>query len=144
MLTSFLLYLRQFYDPMQDVGVFYNSLQSATAALEKIAALLAEPADVARAGRRRRALPQPARGGASGFDAVELRLPRRRGRCCPRSTLDIPAGQTVALVGATGAGKTTIAKLIARFYDPTAGHGRARRRRPARASPTPTCAAPSS
>src|SRR5262249_10534277 len=45
-LTSFLLYLRQFYDPMQDVGVFYNSLQSATAALEKIAKMLAEPLSV--------------------------------------------------------------------------------------------------
>ena len=43
MLTAFLLYLRQFYDPMEDVAIFYNSLQSATAALEKISAVLAEP-----------------------------------------------------------------------------------------------------
>ena len=55
-LTSFLLYLRQFYDPMQDVGIFYNSLQSATAALEKIALVLAEhPACQSRPPRRRSA-----------------------------------------------------------------------------------------
>ena len=60
--SSFLLYLRQFYDPLEDLGIFYNSLQSATAALNKIAALLAErpggprgdrPAAVAQPGARR-------------------------------------------------------------------------------------------
>jgi ATP-binding cassette subfamily B protein len=116
-LTSFVLYLRQFYDPMEDVAMFYNSLQSATAALEKIAAVLAdEPA-----------VPEP---------TAPVALPRAAGRVELRRvefgylperpvlhTLDlvIPAGQTVALVGATGAGKTTIAKLISRFYDPTGG-----------------------
>jgi ABC-type bacteriocin/lantibiotic exporter with double-glycine peptidase domain len=58
----------------------------------------------------------------------------------PELSLTVPAGQTVALVGATGAGKSTLAKLAARFYDPTDGRGHAGRRRPARRSATPSCA----
>ncbi|GAB2469930.1 ABC transporter ATP-binding protein [Jatrophihabitans fulvus] len=117
-LTSFLLYLRQFYDPMQDVGVFYNSLQSATAALAKIAALLAEPADVAEADD-----PQPLPDGRRGrLDLESVEFSYRPDRAVlPALDLHVPAGQTVALVGATGAGKTTVAKLVSRFYDPTAG-----------------------
>jgi ABC-type multidrug transport system fused ATPase/permease subunit len=117
-LTSFLLYLRQFYDPMQDVGVFYNSLQSATAALQKIAAVLAEQPGVPEA-ETPVPLPSPVRGGVV-LDAVHFAYRADR-PVLPEVTIDIPAGQTVALVGATGAGKTTIAKLISRFYDPTAG-----------------------
>jgi ABC-type multidrug transport system fused ATPase/permease subunit len=117
-LTSFLLYLRQFYDPMQDVGVFYNSLQSATAALEKIATVLAEPPSVAEP-ERPVPLQQPARGAIS-LDSVTFGYQPDR-PVLPMLSLDIPAGQTIALVGATGAGKTTIAKLISRFYDPASG-----------------------
>ncbi len=117
-LTAFLLYLRQFYDPMEDVAVFYNSLQSATAALEKISTVLAEPPSV----------PEPAdpvrlnerAHGRIELDAVQFGY-RPDTPVLPTLDLDIPAGQTVALVGSTGAGKTTIAKLISRFYDPTAG-----------------------
>jgi ATP-binding cassette, subfamily B, bacterial len=117
-LTSFLLYLRQFYDPMQDIGIFYNSLQSATAALEKIATVLneapsvPEPADPV-------PLQRPARGAVS-LEQVTFAYRDDR-MVLPALSLEIPAGQTVALVGATGAGKTTIAKLISRFYDPTSG-----------------------
>ncbi len=117
-LTSFLLYLRQFYDPMQDVGVFYNSLQSATAALEKIATVLAEPPGVPEPVSPT-ALALPARGRVT-LDRVTFAYRADR-PVLPELSLDIPAGQTVALVGATGAGKTTIAKLISRFYDPTTG-----------------------
>jgi ABC-type multidrug transport system fused ATPase/permease subunit len=117
-LTAFMLYVWQFYDPMEDVAIFYNSLQSATAALEKIAAVLAEepavPEPTAPA-----ALPRPVQG-ALEFDRVSFGYLAER-PVLPALDLTIPAGQTVALVGATGAGKTTIAKLIARFYDPTAG-----------------------
>jgi len=117
-LTAFMLYLWKFYDPMEDVAVFYNSFQSATAALEKIAAVLAErpsvPEPSAPVG-----LPDPVRG-AVDFDAVEFGYRADRA-VLPSLDLHVPAGQTVALVGATGAGKTTIAKLIARFYDPTSG-----------------------
>jgi ABC-type multidrug transport system fused ATPase/permease subunit len=117
-LTAFLLYVRQFYDPMEDVAIFYNSLQSATAALEKIAAVLAERPGVPEPATPV-ALPSPVRG------SVELREVHFAYRddqiVLPSIDLEIPAGQTVALVGATGAGKTTIAKLISRFYDPTGG-----------------------
>lgn len=117
-LTSFLLYLRQFYDPMQDIGVFYNSLQSATAALEKIATVLAEPPGVPEPGVPAR-LDGPSRG-AVGLRGVSFGYRADR-PVLPELSLEIPAGQTVALVGATGAGKTTIAKLISRFYDPSTG-----------------------
>ena len=117
-LTAFMLYLWKFYDPMEDVAVFYNSLQSATAALEKIATVLAERPSVPDPVAPVR-LPDPVRG-AITFEQVEFGyLADRPVLTC--LDLVIPAGQTVALVGATGAGKSTIAKLIARFYDPTAG-----------------------
>ena len=117
-LTAFLLYLRQFYDPMQDIGVFYNSLQSATAALEKIATVLAEPPDVGDP-EAPTPVPRPVRGAVT-LDKVTFAYRSDR-PVLPELSLEIPAGQTVALVGATGAGKTTIAKLISRFYDPTSG-----------------------
>jgi ATP-binding cassette, subfamily B, bacterial len=117
-LTSFVLYLRQFFDPMEDVAVFYNSLQSATAALQKIAAVLAEPPSVAEPQSPAR-IEHPMRG------AVELRgvefAYRDGSPVLHELDLGICAGKTVALVGQTGAGKSTIAKLIARFYDPTSG-----------------------
>lgn len=124
-LTAFLLYLRQFYGPMEDVAIFYNSLQSASAALEKLARVLAEPPSVPEPARPR-ALPTPVRGEVT-FDSVEFSYdPAAEHRRVVLHALDlrISAGQTVALVGATGAGKTTIAKLISRFYDPTSGEVR--------------------
>ena len=117
-LTAFILYLRQFYDPMEDVAVFYNSLQSATAALEKIAAVMAETSSVPEPASPV-ALPSPAQGRVT-LDAVEFGYTADR-PVLHELRLDIPSGQTIAVVGATGAGKTTIAKLISRFYDPTAG-----------------------
>jgi ATP-binding cassette subfamily B protein len=117
-LTAFVLYLRQFFDPMEDVAVFYNSLQSATAALEKISAVLAEPVSVP-GPTSPVPLEQPVRGAVS-LREVEFGY-REEQPILHRLSLDIPAGQTVALVGATGAGKSTIAKLIARFYDPSTG-----------------------
>ncbi len=121
-LAAFLLYLNSFFGPMQDVAMFLNSLQSATAALEKIAVVLdTEPSVPEPAAPQ--PLPVPVRG-ALDLDAVEfgytsadegIRL------VLPALDLHIPAGQTIALVGATGAGKSTIAKLLARFYDPSAG-----------------------
>ncbi len=116
-LTAFLLYLRQFFDPMQDVSQFYNTFQSASAALEKLSGVLEEEPSVAEP-----PLPTPlsdAHGSLSfqrvGFSYVEGRP------VLPALDLDIPAGQTIALVGTTGAGKTTFAKLVARFYDPDQG-----------------------
>jgi ABC-type multidrug transport system fused ATPase/permease subunit len=117
-LTAFLLYLRQFFDPMEDVAMFYNSLQSATAALEKISAMLAQRPSVPEPVSPT-PLPSPVRGGVV-LDNVEFAYVAER-PVLHSLTMSVPAGQTVALVGATGAGKTTIAKLISRFYDPTAG-----------------------
>jgi ATP-binding cassette subfamily B protein len=120
-LVTFLLYLQRFFDPLQDLAQFYNTFQSAAAALEKISGVLdeepmvAEPADPVQ-------LPPPAAGGrgrAVSFESV--RFGNRRETVLPGLDLSIPAGQTTALVGATGAGKTTIARLLARFYDPAQG-----------------------
>ncbi|HEY0473524.1 MAG TPA: ABC transporter ATP-binding protein [Kribbella sp.] len=117
-LTAFLLYLRQFFEPLQDISQFYNTFLSASAALEKLSGVLNEKPDVAEPVEPAR--PAKARG------HLELRNVQFRYvdgvPVLPGLELDVPAGQTLALVGTTGAGKTTIAKLVARFYDPTGGH----------------------
>jgi ABC-type multidrug transport system fused ATPase/permease subunit len=115
-LTAFVLYLRQFFDPLQDLSQFYNVFQAAGAALEKLAGVLEESPTV----------PEPrspvalthARG-AIAFEHVTFAY--REKPVLHDIDVLIPAGQVVALVGETGAGKTTIARLIARFYDPTQG-----------------------
>ena len=119
-LTAFLLYLRRFYDPLDELAQFFNSYQSAAAALEKIATVLDTPPSVPEPARPV-PLPSPVRGELR-FAAVRFAYRSDEGRVVlPELSLDVPAGQTVALVGATGAGKSTLAKLAARFYDPTAG-----------------------
>jgi ABC-type multidrug transport system fused ATPase/permease subunit len=116
-LAAFLLYLRQFYEPMQEISQFYNTLQSAGAALEKLSGVLEEEPAVPEP-REPRPLPVPR--GQVRFEGVRFGYVTER-PILPELNLTIPAGQSVALVGATGAGKTTLAKLISRFYDPTAG-----------------------
>lgn len=116
-LAAFLLYLRRFYEPMQELTMFYNTLQSATAALEKLAGVLDENPDVAEPVR-----PEPLPAAKGRIDFTEVGFSYRTGATVlPEFSLSIPAGQTVAIVGATGAGKTTVAKLVARFYDPVDG-----------------------
>ncbi len=116
-LAAFLLYLRKFFDPMQDLSQFYNSLQSASAALEKLSGVLDEPPSVAEPARPAK-LPEA----RSALDFTGVSFGYRPDRLVlPELDLHVPAGQTLALVGATGAGKTTIAKLVSRFYDPTEG-----------------------
>jgi ABC-type multidrug transport system fused ATPase/permease subunit len=121
-LVTFLLYLQRFFDPLQDLSQFYNTFQSAAAALEKISGVLDEPPAVAEP-QAPIALPpaaDPDRGGRTvRFESV--RFGYRDAPVLPGLDLTIPAGQTTALVGATGAGKTTIARLMARFYDPSQG-----------------------
>jgi len=121
-LVTFLLYLRRFFEPLQDVSQFYSTFQSAGAALEKLSGVLEEPPSVP---DPRTPVPVPRRpAGADQGRQLELssiRFGYRDAVVLPRLNLTIPAGQTVALVGATGAGKTTIARLLARFYDPDEG-----------------------
>ncbi|TWD82747.1 ABC-type multidrug transport system fused ATPase/permease subunit [Kribbella amoyensis] len=117
-LTAFLLYLRQFFEPLQDISQFYNTFLSASAALEKLSGVLNEKPDVAEP-------EEPAEPAKKARGHLELRNVQFRYvdgvPVLPGLDLDVPAGQTLALVGTTGAGKTTIAKLVARFYDPTGG-----------------------
>ncbi|MFB7506132.1 ABC transporter ATP-binding protein [Streptomyces broussonetiae] len=121
-LAAAVLYLRRLYDPIDRLGMFLNSYQSAVASLEKIAGLLARTPSVPEPTAPRE-LP-PLKGGLPGrevvFDAVAFGY-RTGGEVLPRFDLTLPAGQTVAVVGATGAGKSTLAKLLARFYDPSDG-----------------------
>jgi ATP-binding cassette, subfamily B, bacterial len=116
-LIAAVLYVRNFFAPMQEVAFFLNSYQSATAALEKVSGVLEEeptvpdpvnPVDLWRAR------------GHIRFEDVEFGYSSGR-TILPDFSLDIPAGETVALVGTTGAGKSTLAKLVSRFYDPTRG-----------------------
>ena len=115
-LAAFLLYLRRFFSPMQELSMFYNSLQSATAALEKLSGVLDETPTVA---EPEHPVSLPHARGEVVLDEVEFSY--GKATVLPHLSLTIPAGQTVALVGATGAGKTTLARLVARFYDPVNG-----------------------
>jgi ATP-binding cassette subfamily B protein len=121
-LVTFLLYLQRFFDPLIDLSQFYSSFQSAGAALEKISGVLDEPPNVPDP-EHPAALPastgSSTRGRRVQFDSV--RFGYRKSTVLPDLDLTIPAGQTVALVGATGAGKTTIARLLGRIYDPLEG-----------------------
>jgi ATP-binding cassette subfamily B protein len=116
-LLGALLYARQFFAPAQEMAMFYNSYQSAAAALEKISGVLEEqpsvadpttPIDLRRAS------------GTVKFEGVEFAYNSDK-VILPKFDLELPAGQTVAMVGTTGAGKSTLAKLISRFYDPSEG-----------------------
>jgi ABC-type multidrug transport system fused ATPase/permease subunit len=123
-LTAYILYLQKFFDPMQDLATFYTSYQSATAALEKLSGVLEEKPAVPEPAEPKQ-LPVPVRGRVE-FGGVRFAYPQRDKDeaarvILPALDLDIEAGQTVALVGATGAGKSTLARLMCRFYDPTTG-----------------------
>ena len=115
-LTAFILYLRQFFEPMQDLSQFYSVFQSAAAALEKVAGVLEEKSQVPEPANPRRL--ERAEG---ALQLEDLTFAYLDARVIESLTLEIPAGQVVALVGATGAGKSTLARLISRFYDPIAG-----------------------
>jgi len=118
-LATFLLYLGRFFDPLQDLSQFYNTFQSAGAALEKISGVLDEPPAVPEPAAP---VPLPPREGNGREVALRsVRFGYRDAVVLPGLDLVIPAGQTVALVGETGAGKTTVARLVARFYDPDQG-----------------------
>ncbi|HKW59367.1 MAG TPA: ABC transporter ATP-binding protein [Candidatus Dormibacteraeota bacterium] len=116
-LTAFVLYLRQFFDPMQELSQFYNVFQAAGAALEKLAGVIEEAPTVPEPSRP---VALPDAKGAVAFEHVTFAY-RDNQPVLHDIDVSVPAGQVVALVGETGAGKTTTARLIARFYDPSEG-----------------------
>src|SRR5207237_1902172 len=116
-LFAFMLYVQNFFDPVQQLSQLYNTFLSASAALDKIRGLLDEKPEVV---DRDAARDLPRISGHVRFEDVRFAY-GRGDEVLHGIALDVPPGTTVALVGHTGAGKSTIAKLLARFYDPTAG-----------------------
>ncbi len=117
-LFAFMLYVQNFFDPVQQLSQLYNTFLSATAALDKIMGILDEEPEVL---DRPGALELAQIEGRVAFEGVRFTY-GRGDEVLHGVDLEVPAGTTVALVGHTGAGKSTIAKLLARFYEPT--HGR--------------------
>jgi len=121
-LFAFMLYVNNFFDPVQQLSQLYNTFLSATAALDKIIGVLDEQPEIVDAPN---AKPLAQIEGRVRFEQVRFAYGLRGGETGEEVLhgidLDVPAGTTVALVGHTGAGKSTIAKLLARFYEPTSG-----------------------
>jgi ATP-binding cassette subfamily B protein len=116
-LFAFMLYVQNFFDPVQQLSQLYNTFLSATAALDKIMDVLEEEPQVLDAPD---AIALPEVHGHVRFEDVRFSYGTGP-EVLHGLDLDVPPGTTVALVGHTGAGKSTIAKLLARFYDPTSG-----------------------
>ena len=116
-LFAFMLYVQNFFDPVQQLSQLYNTFLSATAALDKIMDVMEEEPEVL---DRPDAQPLPTVDGSVTFDGVRFGYGNGP-EVLHELDLQVPAGTTVALVGHTGAGKSTIAKLLARFYDPRDG-----------------------
>jgi ATP-binding cassette subfamily B protein len=116
-LFAFMLYVQNFFDPVQQLSQLYNTFLSATAALDKIMDVLDEDPTVLDAPK---AIELPDVQGQVDFEDVRFSYGTGP-EVLHGLTLAVAPGTTVALVGHTGAGKSTIAKLLARFYDPTAG-----------------------
>ncbi len=118
-LAAFVLYLRRFFEPLAEVSQFYDSFQAAGAGFEKLAGVLDEEPGVPMV---EIGAPLPAGGLRGAVEFRRIRFGYREGvDILSGFDLAIPAGQTVALLGRTGAGKSTIARLLARFYDPLEG-----------------------
>lgn len=121
-LVAFIAALNGFFEPIQQLSQLYTQYQAGMAALDKIFELLDEKPDLVDADDAVD-LPSPLRGEIA-FDDVTFSYRTENDEIVNALSdvaLTIPPGQTVALVGATGAGKSTFAKLVARFYDPTSG-----------------------
>ncbi|MER7015007.1 ABC transporter ATP-binding protein [Saccharopolyspora sp. NPDC000359] len=120
-LAAFVLYLRRFYDPLDELATFTDRYSTASVALERITEFLRERPEVPEPRAPQDWQPNPAAGAEISLRHVSFRYAADAPEVFDDLTLVVPAGQTVALVGSTGAGKSTLAKLIARFYDPVAG-----------------------
>jgi ATP-binding cassette subfamily B protein len=117
-LVAFVAALNNFFDPIQQLSQLYTTYQSGMAALDKIFELLDEEPDLQDAPG---AVDLARLRGDVRFEGVTFSYGSGGGDALHGIDLHVPPGQTVALVGATGAGKSTFAKLVARFYDPTEG-----------------------
>jgi ATP-binding cassette, subfamily B, bacterial len=117
---AFIAALNNFFDPIQQLSQLYTTYQSGMAALDKIFDLLDEQPDIVDAPN---AVELPPIHGELTLEGVSFRYGASQDSGYALRDIDIvvPPGQTVALVGETGAGKSTLAKLVARFYDPTEG-----------------------
>ena len=133
-LLALVIYANRVFEPVMQLSEFYNMFQSAMSALEKLSSFLAEEPEVAEPDHPYERTVEPAAGtaeGASGkvqgalveLDSAVFGYTSDR-HALKETTLRIEPGTTVALVGATGAGKSTIAKLVARFYDVSSGQVR--------------------
>jgi len=116
-LASFVFYLASFFDPIQSLSQLYTTYQAGMAALDKIFELLDEKPDI---GDRPDSIELPRVRGEIRFEDVRFSY-GGDAIALDDVSLVVPPGQTLALVGETGAGKSTLAKLVARFYDPDAG-----------------------
>ncbi|MDQ3979599.1 MAG: ABC transporter ATP-binding protein/permease, partial [Actinomycetota bacterium] len=117
-LVAFLLYLNLLFSPIQQLSQVFDTYQQARASLAKIGELLATQPSVIPPARP----VDPGRiSGAIRFEGVRFRYPGSNEDAVSGVDLDVAPGETVALVGETGAGKSTLVKLVARFYDPTEG-----------------------
>lgn len=119
-LTAFLLYLGLFFAPVQQLSQVFDGYQQAAVGLRRIRELLDTPASVPPPGADAVRVPSRLRGEVELRD-VTFSYPGAAQPALDRVSLRIAPGETVALVGATGAGKSTVVKLLARFYDPTDG-----------------------
>ncbi len=117
-LIAFVLYIDRFFEPIRDLSRRFDTVQSTLAGGERILALLDSPVEVRDAENADELKPVV---GAVRFDHVSFHYSDDPTLVLDQIDLDIKAGETVALVGETGAGKTTIVKLLTRFHDPTDG-----------------------
>ncbi|MCC3775330.1 ABC transporter ATP-binding protein [Streptomyces sp. UNOB3_S3] len=117
-LVAYLLYIDLFFAPVQQLSQVFDGYQQATVSLGRVQGLLREPTTTPVAERPREVRELK---GEVVFDDVHFRYGGEKGEALAGIRLTIPAGQTVAFVGETGAGKSTLVKLVARFYDPASG-----------------------
>lgn len=131
-LLALVIYANRVFEPVMQLSEFYNMFQSAMSALEKLSSFLAEEPEVAEPEHPHERAAESATGATGGgkvqgalveLDSAVFGYTSDR-HALKETTLRIEPGTTVALVGATGAGKSTIAKLVARFYDVSSGQVR--------------------